>query len=370
MRTGDEAPEPEGPAGERSADESGARNVLESEPEAAAEGLARAFQGERNLLLRLLYQLTGSAVDAEDLLQATFERALSRPPRDLRRPWRPWLVRVAMNLGRDHLRRRRRRAYSGPWLPAPIDTSAGGAPPGSELTADARDPGASQVPWEPAEPRSTEGRYELMQHVSYAFLVALEALTSTQRAVLLLRDVLQYDTKETASALDLGEANVRQLLSRARRALQAFRASDRVQPRAGDARAKQLLERFLAAIASSDIRALESLLTEDVVLRTDAGGEFHAARVPVVGRSKVARFYINIARRAPRTRVELRELNGGLAYVTQFDGGLAGIAPRAVSIALLSPDGRIAEICSILSSEKLSQVVRLGEAGVSRLGPG
>ena len=84
--------------------------------------LAQAFESENRKIWALCYRMTGSAADADDLVQATFERALERPPRDTTRPWRPWLMRVAVNLARDGLRRRRRRVYKGPWLPEPFDT--------------------------------------------------------------------------------------------------------------------------------------------------------------------------------------------------------------------------------------------------------
>ncbi|HKK50506.1 MAG TPA: sigma-70 family RNA polymerase sigma factor, partial [Myxococcota bacterium] len=151
------------------------------------------------MLFGLLYRLTGSFADAEDLVQSTFERALERPPPETDRPWRPWLVRVAMNLGRDHLRRRRRRRYDGPWLPAPMPTPD---------MPSAEEESGLDAP----EPWSTQGRYELMESVSYAFLLALEELTPSQRAVLLLRDVFDYSGRETAEALELSEPGVRQHL--------------------------------------------------------------------------------------------------------------------------------------------------------------
>ena len=150
--------------------------------------LARHMPGlvERRFLIGLCYRMTGSAADAEDVVQETFARALERPPARTDAPWRPWLVRVALNLAKDELRRRKRRGYKGPWLPEPIEDSE----------------------WiEPShEPQSTAGRYELLESVSFAFLLALEALSPAQRAVLLLRDVFEYTGAETAEALDLSEA--------------------------------------------------------------------------------------------------------------------------------------------------------------------
>src|SRR5690349_24754575 len=70
--------------------------------------------------------------------------------------------------------------------------------------------------------RTPEGGYDLLESVSLAFLEALEALTPTQRAVLLLRDVFDYSAAETGDALDLGAGNVRIIHHRAKRAMEAY----------------------------------------------------------------------------------------------------------------------------------------------------
>ncbi len=305
-------------------------------------GLEDAYRADRGYLFGLLYRLTGSAQDAEDLLQATFERALSRPPPDRARPWRPWLARVALNLGRDHLRRRRRRAYDGPWLPEPIEEAERFALPAHE-------------------PADTEGRYELLESVSYAFLLALEALTPTQRAVLLLRDVFDYTGSETAEALGLREPNVRQHLRRARLAMAPYDATRPQREPDAAGRMVGMLGRFLEALATGDITQVESLLSEDVVLTTDAGGEFHAARVEVTGASRVARFHLNVLRLSGPPTFELRTLNGMPALVGTATEPREGIAPRFATIGWLDASGRIARICTVLAPRKLEAI--LGDPG-------
>src|SRR3982751_5244373 len=81
-----------------------------------------AYETERRMLWGLCYRMTGNAADAEALVQETFARALEHPPGRMEQPLRPWLVRVAMNLSRDYLRRRKRRGYTGEWLPSPVPT--------------------------------------------------------------------------------------------------------------------------------------------------------------------------------------------------------------------------------------------------------
>src|SRR5574341_2611195 len=98
-------------------------------PSVPAASLEQAFEAHRPFLWGLCYRLLGCAADADDVVQEAFLRALARPPRRTDMPWRPWLVRVALNLGRDLLRRRRRRRYVGPWLPSPVETEAAGSTP-------------------------------------------------------------------------------------------------------------------------------------------------------------------------------------------------------------------------------------------------
>src|SRR5262249_26675181 len=109
--------------------------------------------------------MTACAADADDLVQDTFARALARPPADPGAPWRPWLVPVALNLGRDLLRHRRRRRYVGPWLPSPIET-------GDQESPASYEPAVTDAH---GEVLTTEGRYDLLESVSFAFLLALEA---------------------------------------------------------------------------------------------------------------------------------------------------------------------------------------------------
>ena len=177
-------------------------------------------------------------------------RAIERPPRDTGTTWRPWLVRVATNLWRDR-RRRERREYVGSWLPAPIDTAA-------------------ESWWSSGLGDDAFARYQAAESVTFAFLLALETLTPRERAVLLLRDVYDYSTRECAEALELSEPNVKTTLHRARRALAEY-DRDRNPPtdrlRAATASA---LERLLSCFATRDAGAMAALLASDVEAISDA----------------------------------------------------------------------------------------------------
>jgi RNA polymerase sigma factor (sigma-70 family) len=287
--------------------------------------------------------MTGCAADADDLVQETFVRAIERPPARTDVSWRPWLVRVALNLGRDLLRRRRRRAYVGPWLPSPVETGDDESPPSVEPTL--------------AGAETTEGRYDLLESVSYAFLLALEALTPRQRAVLLLRDVFDYSVAETADALEVSEAVVKTTHHRARRAMRAYDRAPCVPTRSLQARTRAALERFMGALATGDVPSVEALLADGIRAVSDGGGEFHAARVPVVGRAKVARFYTNILRRRGLdVGAEIRMLNGLPAVVVRFRDEARREAGRVVTLIEVDAEGRIAAIRSVLASRKLTAI--------------
>ena len=298
---------------------------------------ARLFEQHRGFLWGLSYRLTGNGADADDIVQETFVRALARPPADRARDWRPWLTRVAVNLGRDLLRYRRRRGYEGTWLPSPVETDS--------------------VRPEPADPaRDPAVRYDLVESVSFAFLLALEALTPAQRAVLLLRDVFDYSSRETATALGMSEVNARTTHLRARRAMATYEALPADDGPARRAVKLKALESFLACVASGDVAGVESLLAADVRALTDGGGEFHANVRPVVGPANVAALFVALAERSePASRIEGTVLNGQPAVLVDRPAR-PGFASRFVITADTDGQGRLTRIYAVLASRKLTAV--------------
>jgi len=303
------------------------------------------YEEHRRFLWGLCYRMTGSAADAEDVVHDTFVRAIEHPPGRTNEPLRPWLVKVALNLTRDLLRRRRRRDYVGPWLPSPIETDV------SRRSAE----GAEADP--PShEPATLEGRYDLLESVSFAFLVALERLTPAARAVLLLRDVFDYSVKETAAALDLSEANVKTTHHRARRTMAGYDAARQQPSAAGDQAAQKALMQFLQALQRHDVGAIEALLAEDVRTTTDGGGEFRSALRPIVGREKVMRFYLAVAVNAANAAVRAAALNGAPSVVVDVHSPAPGIAPRFTLTVELNRNGQIAHLYVVSATRKLSGI--------------
>jgi RNA polymerase sigma-70 factor (ECF subfamily) len=286
--------------------------------------------------------MTGNAADADDLVQETFARAIEKPPRLTNEPLLPWLVRVAMNLSRDLLRRRKRQQYLGPWLPSPVHTDEESLPS-----------------YEPPAPTadSPAARYDLSESISFAFLVVLEALTPTQRAVLLLRDVFDYSTEETAQALDLTESNVKVQLMRARRRMKEYDGNP-MRPGAAQQQAtRRALEQFLLYLGNRDAAGLERLLAADVISISDGGAEMNAARRPVHGRDKVLRLIIGLAAKAQiEPRFTIQVLNGLPSIVIEDQRSSKTAATRYTLHADIDTEGRISSLYAVLAPEKLSAV--------------
>jgi len=305
--------------------------------------LATSFQQHSRLLWGVCYRMTGSSSDADDLVQDTFARAMDRPPTDVGRDIKPWLVKVAINLSRDLLRKRKRRGYVGPWLPTPVELAGDGLAPAMAAPAEAN--------------TAPNARYELIESVSFAFLFALEELTATRRAVLLLRDVFDYTGRETATALEMTEGAVKTALHRARQQMKRYTTDKRCPNQTPPAHARAALESFVTKLVTQDAAGVEALLAADVRALSDGGGEFTAARVPVIGRSRVAKFYLKIAAKRPQdSYAELRTLNGMPALTMRFANTKKREAPRLVLLLSIDADGHIDQLYSVLASGKLGGI--------------
>lgn len=296
-----------------------------------AEAIAAAFAQQRGRLWGVCYRMAGCAADADDWLQDTFERALRSPPADVERDLSGWLLRVAINLCRDHLRRRQHDAYTGPWLPGPVETSA--------LFATLQDA------------RTPEARYTQRESVSLAFLHALEALTPGQRAVLLLRDVLGCSVQATAEALDKTPGNVKTTHHRARAAMRAYDEAKAVGVSA--AVQQRVTEAVLAHLATGSEAALRSLIADDALMITDSDGDYTAARVPIRGRGRILRFW-DKTRRLPQG-VWLGSVNGTPAALLHLRPHARPNLPERICFwVTLDASGRVTRLNSVVSDRKVS----------------
>jgi RNA polymerase sigma-70 factor (TIGR02957 family) len=288
------------------------------------------LQQLRPVSFAIAYQMLGSVAEAEDVVQEALlqvHQALEAgaSPRAL-------VATVTTRRAIDQLRsaRVRREHYVGEWLPEPIIT-------------DGHDDPARHA--------------EMADSLSLAMLVLLERLSPEQRAVLLLRDVFDYDHVQIAQIIGKREDNVRQLATRARRHLQQRR------PRFQTTREQreELARRFLAAVEHGDLSGLEALLAHDVALTGDGGGKVPALARTLRGRSRVARTLLDWARlaaRAPGGSLRPVEVNGGPGAL-YLDAQQRLLAVVALEVA----GGQVTSISGIVNPDKLTHLGPVGDFG-------
>ena len=149
-----------------------------------------------------------------------------------------------------------------------------------------------------------------------AFLVVLESMTPAERVAFILHDVFRYSFDEVAEIVGRTPAACRQLASSARRRIRASQA-----PAAPAARQAGLVRDFKRAWEAKDIDALIGLLDPDATVIADGGGLVSAALRPIEGAEQIARYYADIAGRAPGNVTLLeRTVNGQPGLVAQQDG--------------------------------------------------
>jgi RNA polymerase sigma-70 factor (ECF subfamily) len=234
------------------------------------------FRGE---LLAHCYRMLGSVDEAEDLVQETYLRAWrSYAAFEGRSSMRTWLYRIATNACLTALDRRNRR-------PLPSGVGAPSSDPSAALVV------APEVPWlqplpsallapadaEPAAVAASRAGIRL------AFVAALQYLSARQRAMLILRDVLDWPAADVADLLETTTTAVNSGLRRARTQLgRALPAQDELaEPSEPERRA--VLDRFAAAFENADVRLLAELLRQDAALEMPPTLTWFAGRDAVTG---------------------------------------------------------------------------------------
>jgi RNA polymerase sigma-70 factor (TIGR02960 family) len=209
------------------------------------------------------YRILGSVLDAEDMVQETLLAAWrSLEAFEGRASVRSWLYRIATNRCLNALRDRSRRPKEVPAMVEPPEPTRRTEPIWLEPYPDAL---LEDVPDRALDPAA---RYEARESLDLAFIAALQGLPPSQRAALVLRDVLGFRTAEVAEVLGTGELSVKGALQRARQTMEArLPAADRERaPQPNSARERRVAGRFADAVESGDVDELVALLTDDAVV--------------------------------------------------------------------------------------------------------
>jgi RNA polymerase sigma-70 factor (ECF subfamily) len=225
--------------------------------ETAFADLTRRYRRELHVHC---YRMLASFEDAEDLVQETFLRAWQkRATYQGRAPFRAWLYRIATNACLDFLARHERRV---------VELTALGAPSGKDVTLSHFEwlqPYPDRLLGDVLAPSEADARLIRRETIELAFLVALQCLPPKQRAVLILRDVLDWTAEETATLLESSVASVNAALQRARATLRRHQPSrdESSRPRGVTEQEMLLLRRYADATERLDTEALTRLLRDD-----------------------------------------------------------------------------------------------------------
>jgi RNA polymerase sigma-70 factor, ECF subfamily len=334
-----------------------ASTVLREEQEllaAARDGDENAFgrivEHHRATLHAHCYRMLGSLHDAEDALQETFLRAWRGLPGFRgQSSLHTWLYRIATNACLDAIKRRPKRVL-------PIDYGPPTAP-----DAHPNDPAVTllvESVWIEPYPDETlslgdgyaapDARYEQREAVELAFIAALQHLPATQRAALILREVLGFSAREVAETLDTTVASVNSALQRARKTVENRLPAQSQQAtlrELGDKRSRELVEAYVDAWKRGDIAALRAMLAEDVVFSMPPWPSWWRGGETIAGFAKAA---LEVC---PETRTLQARANGQLALAHYgLDEETGRYLPAAIDVVTLE-GGRIKEITAFVTPE-------------------
>jgi len=240
------------------------RRLIDDARRGSEDAFARLLEPYRRELHAHCYRMLGSVQDAEDAVQETSLRAWRALGRfEGRSSLRSWLYTIATNTSLTQIERRPKRVL-------PVDHG-----PPTDPHSGPGEPVVESVwiePYPDAELGLEDGlsgpdaTYERREAVELAFIAALQHLPATQRAVLILREVLGFSAKETAETLDTTVASVNSALQRARASVEerAPEQSQQATLRAlGDGELRRLVDTYVDAWHRNDVDTVVSLLAED-----------------------------------------------------------------------------------------------------------
>ena len=237
----------------------------------AREGDEAAFQelieGFRSELQAHCYRMLGSVHDAEDAMQNAMLRAWRGLKKfEGRSSLRSWLYKIATNTCLDEIEKRPKRVLPADYGPATEPSDGPGDPVVENVWVEPYPDELLGVEDGYAAP---EARYEQREAVELAFIAALQHLPPSQRAVLILREVLGYSAKEAAASLETTVASVNSALQRARAAVEE-RTPEQTQQETlrslGDEKVREIVDRYVEAWERNDVEAVVDLLAEDAAI--------------------------------------------------------------------------------------------------------
>jgi len=325
------------------------RELLDAARGGDEDAFRRVVEDHRGGLHAHCYRMLGSLHDAEDALQETLLRAWrGLPGFGGRSTLRSWLYTIATNACLDAIARRPKRVL-------PIDYG-----PATTFTADLGEPLVESV-WIEPYPDGTLGlgegyaapdaRYEQREAVELAFVAALQHLPATQRAVLVMREVLGFSAREVSESLETTVASVNSALQRARKTIDE-RLPEQSQQETlrslGDERTRELVDAYVDAWQRGDVDMLLELLAADAVFSMPPWASWWRGSETIAGFAQDAVEFCAEARAVPISA------NGQVAVAYYQRNGETGRYTAAAIDVLTFEGSRIKEITAFVLPELFS----------------
>ncbi|RMI28252.1 sigma-70 family RNA polymerase sigma factor [Nocardia stercoris] len=294
-----------------------------------ADAAVQQFEPHRRELCAYAYRMLGSSFEAEDAVQEAFTRAWKAYDSfEGRASLRSWLYKITTNVCLDMLDGPQRRAR-------PMDLN-GPSTPDSPLPPPQPDyvwiepiPDALAFGADPADHAATKDTLRL------AFVAAVQHLPATQRAILIMREVLRFSANETADILTMSPASVNSALQRARATMSTVQPAESGGYDAADERQRALVSDFVQAFEAYDMDRLTALLKQDVALSMPPFDLW------ISGPQNVARFMTTVGSQCRGSRmVQLPGANGLPAFGHYKPGPEPGVL-EPWSITVLELDGEV-----------------------------
>ncbi|MEH7110244.1 RNA polymerase sigma-70 factor [Bacillus sp. JJ1764] len=277
------------------------------------------------LLFSIAYRMLGTVSEAEDIVQDVYVLASEKSLEHIENK-KAYLCKMVTNKCIDHLKSAsyKREVYMGPWLPEP-------------LILNENDPISKVMNGEA---------------VSFAFLLLLENLNPIERAVFILREVLEYDYLAISQILNRSEANCRKILSRVKNKFPLIKKeSDSTHV----PRNNEIVQTFVLALHQGNTQKIEELLHKDVTLYSDGGGKVYAALKPIQSKNLVLRFIANLLAQnqtaAVPAIVKLININGEIGL------HVLGVDNIKTVFSFHVKNNQIADIYIVRNPEKLKHAV-------------
>ena len=239
-------------------------NIMESQGHSISSW-EECYITQRNFLISYAFRMTGSLVEAEDLVQDTVSECLTHDF-DKVTNHRAWMTRVCSNKALDLLKsaQKKRNKYTGTWLP--------------DMIPDALNYGVSAT--------MGDSNLELAESLTISFLIILQTLRPIERAVFLLKDSFEYSFKEISQLLGKSEPTCRKIAERARTSL----SEKKYKYSKPSVDSEKLIRQFFEAAETGNLHQLEALLSDKSEFLSDGGGKVPAVPV-ILTKEKIVEFF-------------------------------------------------------------------------------